>query len=251
SGYISHHAEVVDDSPLKGRGGGGGKTEMDVTPETAANASTGPAGAGGDSPVTTFEVSFVPLGGWTPTLCEECMAAAHDRAEVAKSVFKDKAVSVLRLKGGEDPPVPDPKLTGLDGGEGVAVTATGRPQRKSRARGGTAPFVVICSSDETVGFFKLKVYQSAEVIPRRQTLFLKGVPLSEGSATLQEAGVKAGDTLHLKVEDTNPDDAVDGSIDDTHLFTEGLTTKRPAGPELGFAGTALSGGGGRRATPPP
>lgn len=54
------------------------------------------------------------------------------------------------------------------------------------------------------------------------------------------------------MEDTTGDDTVDGSlIDDTHLFTEGLATKRPPGPELGFAGTALSGGGGRRSTPPP
>ena len=36
----------------------------------------------------TFEVCFVPLAGWSPTICEECMAAADDRAEVAKSVFK-------------------------------------------------------------------------------------------------------------------------------------------------------------------
>ena len=44
-------------------------------------------GSGGYSPVT-FEVSFVPHAGWTPAICEECMAAARDRAEVAKSVFK-------------------------------------------------------------------------------------------------------------------------------------------------------------------
>ena len=54
------------------------------------------------------------------------------------------------------------------------------------------------------------------------------------------------------MEDTTADDTADGSlIDDTHLFTEGLATKRPPGPELGFAGTALSGGGGRRSSPPP
>lgn len=65
-------------------------------------------------------------------------------------------MSVLRLKDGEDPPLPDPNLTDLDGGEGVSISATGRPQRKSRTRGGAAPFSVICCSDETVGFFKLK-----------------------------------------------------------------------------------------------
>ena len=53
------------------------------------------------------------------------------------------------------------------------------------------------------------------------------------------------------MEETSADDTADGSlVDDTHLFTEGLATKRPPGLELGFAGTALSGGGGRRATPP-
>eukprot|EP00904_Undaria_pinnatifida_P007871 jgi/Undpi1/4213/HiC_scaffold_16.g07579.m1 len=273
SGYISQPQGEVGDAPAC-QGGGGGQTGMEATTEAAEAQSaaiagsegTGEgAGAGvaiaaggggeggrkrGESPFT-FEVRFVPHKGWSPPICEECMAAARDRAEEAKSVFKDKAVNVLRLKEGEDVPQPDPTLTatGLDGG--VGVSATGRPQRKTRASGGTAPIVVICSSDETLGFFKLKVYQSAEVIPRRQTLFLKGVPLNEGTATLQEAGVKAGDTLHLKVEETSADDTADGSlVDDTHLFTEGLATKRPPGLELGFAGTALSGGGGRRATPP-
>lgn len=41
----------------------------------------------------------------------------------------------------------------------------------------------------------------------------------------------------------------DGAIDDTHLYTEALTTKPPPGPEMGFAGTALS--GSRRLSPPP
>lgn len=44
-------------------------------------------------------------------------------------------------------------------------------------------------------------------------------------------------------------DADDGAIDDTHLYTEALTTKPPPGPEMGFAGTALS--GNRRLSPPP
>lgn len=38
-------------------------------------------------------------------------------------------------------------------------------------------------------------------------------------------------------------------VDDTQLYTEALSTKPPPGPELGFAGTALS--GTRRPTPPP
>lgn len=50
-----------------------------------------------------------------------------------------------------------------------------------------------------------------------------------------------------QVEDASGD-ADDGAIDDTHLFTEGLTTKPPPGPERGFAGTALS--GSRRPSPP-
>lgn len=66
---------VCVSSSAEGAGGGGG-----------GGGGSG-VGAGGYSPVT-FEVSFVPLAGWTPTICEECMAAAHDRAEVAKSVFK-------------------------------------------------------------------------------------------------------------------------------------------------------------------
>ena len=45
----------------------------------------------------------------------------------------------------------------------------------------------------------LQIYQSIEVPPLRQTLFLRASPVGEGTDTLQQAGVKAGDTLHLEV----------------------------------------------------
>lgn len=38
-------------------------------------------------------------------------------------------------------------------------------------------------------------------------------------------------------------------LDDTHLYTEALSSKPPDGPEIGFAGTALA--GTRRPSPPP
>ncbi|CAM9923621.1 unnamed protein product [Ascophyllum nodosum] len=36
----------------------------------------------------TFEVSFDPCSGWSPGVCEVCMAAASERANIARSVFK-------------------------------------------------------------------------------------------------------------------------------------------------------------------
>lgn len=64
-------------------------------------------------------------------------------------------MNVVRLKEGEAPPVLDASATGL-GVDGLSLSASGRPQRKTRAKG-AQPFVVTCSSDETIGFFKLKV----------------------------------------------------------------------------------------------
>lgn len=69
-------------------------------------------------------------------------------------IAQDKAVNVVRLKEGEAAPVPDPSTTALGLG-GVALSATGRPQRKTRGKS-AQPFTVTCSSDETVNFFKLK-----------------------------------------------------------------------------------------------
>lgn len=72
--------------------------------------------------------------------------------------LQDKAVNVVRLKEGESAPVPDPSTTGRGLG-GVSLSATGRPQRKTRGKGGQ-PIVVTCSSDETLNFFKLKASYS-------------------------------------------------------------------------------------------
>lgn len=36
----------------------------------------------------TFEVSYSPKAGWTPAVCEDCMAAASDRAETERSIFE-------------------------------------------------------------------------------------------------------------------------------------------------------------------
>lgn len=44
-----------------------------------------------------------------------------------------------------------------------------------------------------------QVFAAIEVPPVRQTLFLRGAQLS-GASTLRAASVKAGDTLHLKVQ---------------------------------------------------
>lgn len=44
-----------------------------------------------------------------------------------------------------------------------------------------------------------QVYQTTEVPPKRQTLFLAGAELVEGGDTLRQAGIKVGDTLHLQV----------------------------------------------------
>ncbi|CAM9986673.1 unnamed protein product [Ascophyllum nodosum] len=185
----------------------------------------------------TLEVSFDPRSGWSPGVCEVCMAAAGERANLARSVFKGKVVNVVRLKEGESPPAPDPAKASE--GE-VHLSASGRPQRRTRAKG-AQPLAVTSSSDETVNFFKLKIYQFVEVPPRRQKLFLRASPVGEGTATLQQAGVKAGDTLHLEVKNPSASDAADdAALDDAQLFADGFVTRSPPGPERGFAGTALS-----------
>ena len=69
-----------------------------------------------------------------------------------------KVVNVVRLKEGESPPAPDPAKASE--GE-VHLSASGRPQRRTRAKG-AQPLAVTCSSDETVNFFKLKVKINVE-----------------------------------------------------------------------------------------
>ncbi|CAN0441693.1 unnamed protein product, partial [Ascophyllum nodosum] len=133
------------------------------------------------------------------------MAAASERANMARSVFKDEVVNVVRLKEGESPPASDPAKAS-DGG--VHLSSSGRPQRRTRAKG-AQPLAVTCSSGETINVFKLKIYQLVEVPPRRQKLFLRASLVGEGTDTLQQAGVKAGDTLHLEVKNPSASDAAD------------------------------------------
>ena len=63
---------------------------------------------------------------------------------------QDKVVNVVRLKEGESPPAPDPAKASE--GE-VHLSASGRPQRRTRAKG-AQPLAVTCSSDETINFLK-------------------------------------------------------------------------------------------------
>ncbi|CAM9986741.1 unnamed protein product [Ascophyllum nodosum] len=86
------------------------------------------------------------------------MAAASERANMARSVFKDEVVNVVRLKEGESPPAPDPAKES-DGG--VHLSASGRPQRRTRAKR-AQPLAVTCSSDETINLLKLKAKINVE-----------------------------------------------------------------------------------------
>lgn len=71
-------------------------------------------------------------------------------------------MNVVRLKDGEAVPVPDPSATV----HGVPMSAAGRPQRKTRGKG-AQPFVVTCSSEETINLFKLKVAGYSSVLVTR------------------------------------------------------------------------------------
>ena len=73
---------------------------------------------------------------------------------------QDKVVNVVRLKEGESPPASDPAKAS----DGVVhLSSSGRPQRRTRAKG-AQPLAVTCSSDETTNVFKLKVKVNVESI---------------------------------------------------------------------------------------
>ena len=73
---------------------------------------------------------------------------------------QDEVVNVVKLKEGESPPASDPAKAS-DGG--VHLSSSGRPQRRTRAKG-AQPLAVTCSSGETINVFKLKVKVNVESI---------------------------------------------------------------------------------------
>lgn len=74
-----------------------GTEDGDEDAAAVAAAATAAAGGSASASGVTFEVSYSASTGWTPDVCEECMTAASDRADVERSVFQVKWGGVSRL----------------------------------------------------------------------------------------------------------------------------------------------------------
>lgn len=164
-----------------------------------------------------------------PEFCRECAEEKTKSEESAKTHYEDKAIIVVQLKEGQAPP---PESDGL--------TESGRPKRATR--GGTKTMVTI-SSNRNIAFLKVKIGEQLPISVGSQVLFLRGKQIcADHLLTLQEVGVKAGDTVYVKVDSEL--DLVDESYILQAAFAEGSIKIELPSMETGFRGSALMGGDG-------
>ena len=165
---------------------------------------------------------------WEPEVCLECINSRKSKHVQDTSDFVDRPISIVILTSSE----PNPSETGE-----VAVVEdekTGeitKRRRSSRAKRGGQKFDISSSSTDTLVLTKLRISERlTSNVDGKQTLYLGKIELVGNEATLHALGVRAGDTLHVRVDD----------FEDPSGFGDFYSANNLGVAETGFQGTFLS-----------
>jgi hypothetical protein len=148
----------------------------------------------------------------------------HDKSV---SSFVDRLLTVIVLA----PTDPDPSVTSSTDNaiEGKPVVEIG--ERRSSRRKSRQTFDINVSSSDTLSLIKLKnMEQLKENEDGKQTIYLGKRELVGNDLSIHALGVKAGDVLHVRVEDYT----------DPHGCEDLYSMDAKGGAEVGFRGTFLS-----------
>jgi len=196
---------------------------------------------------------------WHPEVCEACTEAKKSAFHKDIAEFTNRHITIVVLKASDEDPVTgasagdgggggDAPATAADADAAAAAAAamsttiaaegpapkpaeeTGKRRSARKGRGGQT-FDLSCSSSDTLSLIKLKNSERLlENFDGRQTIFHRGRELAGNELTLAALGVRAGDILHVRVQEGG----------DPASYADLLAAAAHRGPaEMGFVGTFL------------
>ena len=186
-----------------------------------------------------------------PEPCPECVLRRIETEKRQQVTWESGFLSIKVLMAGE--PVPDlaPSADPAAAASSSSSTsaASSRPRRTTRKV--KDPELIsdfetqVLSSEATLLALRHNIFVESNIAPGQQEIFLAGRLLSGDERTLADLEVPQGAVLYVR---TN----FDGDADTSALFQDEAPKKgrRAAGPEAGFAGTALSSAPRRAAAAP-
>ncbi|ETW00287.1 hypothetical protein H310_07666 [Aphanomyces invadans] len=154
--------------------------------------------------------------------CTECELKQQTNRLARAVDFQDELVTVIFLR--EEEAIPSTR-----GGAEVVGADQQQRRRSSRSSRRTNPtFEVPCSADDTVSLLKHRIYERCDTAPSHHLLYFNG-DLLDNATSLKHAGIRAHDSLYLKVlTDETPADVLDLVTNESEI-------------EVGFQHSAISG----------
>ncbi len=134
-------------------------------------------------------------------LCEECGSIAAEMRVRDLSKFKNKAVMVTHLATNAHIPGTAESLdSNVEGG--VLAATTGARTTRNRGKKGHEIFV---DSRDTLGNFRLKLFENLNLSPVNQHVFYNGVELAtdQNMSSLASLGILAGSTIYVQNDKRN------------------------------------------------
>ncbi|OQS02907.1 ubiquitin-specific protease, partial [Thraustotheca clavata] len=135
-------------------------------------------------------------------ICSKC----DDRREEKHINFHAEPISVVLLR--KDQPVPIDDESQLE---------MQNPRRRSTRAGRNAntQYMIECNADDTIGLFKHKILEHADISPNHQVLYFNGDILNN-NRTLKDIGIHPRDTIYLQamadaMEDNEPIEILDSN----------------------------------------
>lgn len=168
-----------------------------------------------------------------PEPCREGCIEERIRNEKLSACTWEAATLYVRVL---EPGTPLPDMGGTSG-----VTASGRPRRSKTSRVAQSDIrsefeTQVLSSSDPLSKLKLHIFQFSNIAPGQQQVYYQGRQLMDDSSSLAALEIPPSADIWVRID-------LDGDPDISACFAESESAaarRRAAGPEDGFAGTALS-----------
>ena len=173
-----------------------------------------------------------------PPPCPDCVMARIQEEEAARIGWEVGQLQIKVMVAGQQ--LPDAPIDAA----ASSSSASSRPKRSTRTKpkepeliADFTPEPMAITSRSTLMDLKLQAMQHSSIVPAQQEMFIKGRQIIGDDLTLAQLQVPATAKIYVRVN-------LDGDADFPFAEVDPASErrKRPARPEAGFSGTALSSG---------